>query len=120
MNIKKSQLYAQNWVRKLFGVPEITSCKKKEKGISYVKKERVVRMIKNKEKIRKELKEKLTKMIDTYVDDMDKKSDGEYYPIDVIEADLVKIQKDAKEIIKQTTEELLSSVDEEKEITKKN
>lgn len=77
-------------------------------------------MIKNKEEIRKELKEKLNKMADEYVDNMDKKSDGEYYPIDVIEEDLVNIQKDAKELLKQTTEELLNSVNEENEIAKKN
>ena len=44
--------------------------------------------------------------------------DGEYYPIDVIEADLVKFQQESVKMIKETTEELLNSIDEEKEIKK--
>ncbi len=76
-------------------------------------------MIKNKKEIVKEAEEKLKKAIREYADVMDKKSDEEYYPIDVIEEDLVNIQKIAREVINETTENLINAVSEEKEIVKK-
>ncbi len=50
---------------------------------------------------------------------MDNKSNNEFYPIDVIESDLVNIQKESTKIFQETTEELINSIDEEKEIKKK-
>jgi dTDP-D-glucose 4,6-dehydratase len=76
-------------------------------------------MIKNKEEIIKEAETKLRKALKEYADAMDRKSNGERYSIDVIEEDLGNIQKLAKSVLKDTTEELLNSVDEEKEIAKK-
>lgn len=76
-------------------------------------------MIKNKEELEKKLIERLTQRAKEYVKDMDKKSEGEYYPIDVIERDLVNIQRESVEIFRETTEELLNSIDDEKEIEKK-
>ena len=76
-------------------------------------------MIKNKEEIIKEAENKLRKALKEYADAMDRKSEGERYSIDVIEEDLGNIQKLAKAVLKETTEELLNSVDEEKEIAKK-
>ena len=77
-------------------------------------------MIENKNKIIRKAEEKLKKALEEYIDAMDKKSEEEYYPIDVIEEDLVNMQKLVKEVINQTTEDLLNSISEEKEIVKKN
>ena len=76
-------------------------------------------MIRNKKEIEEKLIERLTQKAKEYVKNMDEKSDGEYYPIDVIEKDLVDIQKARQEIFKETTEELINAIDEEKEIEKK-
>ena len=76
-------------------------------------------MIKNKEEIERKLIERITNEVKRYVEEMDRKSEGEYYPIDVIERDLVDIQKVSKKILAETTEELINSIDEEKEIKKK-
>lgn len=76
-------------------------------------------MIKNKEELEKKLIERLTQRAKEYVKDMDKKSEGEYYPIDVIEKDLVNIQRESVEIFRETTEELLNSIDDKGEIEKK-
>lgn len=76
-------------------------------------------MIRNKKEIEEKLIERLTQKAKEYVKNMDEKSDGEYYPIDVIEKDLVDIQKASQEIFKETTEELINAIDEEKEIEKK-
>ena len=84
-----------------------------------VKKERVIRMIRNKKEIEEKLIERLTQKAKEYVKNMDEKSNGEYYPIDVIEKDLVDIQKVSQEIFKETTEELINAIDEDKEIEKK-
>ena len=84
-----------------------------------VKKERVIRMIRNKKEIEEKLIERLTQKAKEYVKNMDEKSNGEYYPIDVIEKDLVDIQKVSQEIFKETTEELVNAIDEDKEIEKK-
>ena len=75
-------------------------------------------MIKNKEEIEQKLINEMTKRVKEYVKEMDEKSDGEFYPIDVIEADLVRFQQESVKMIKETTEELLNSIDEEKEIKK--
>ena len=77
-------------------------------------------MIRNKKEIEEKLIERLTQKAKEYVKNMDEKSDGEYYPIDVIEKDLVDIQKASQEIFKETTEELINAIDEEKKIEKKN
>jgi len=77
-------------------------------------------MIKNKEEILKNAEEKLKEALKEYVNAMDRKSDGEQYSIDVIEADLVNIQNITREVLTKTTEQLLNSLDEEKEIAKKN
>ena len=77
-------------------------------------------MIRNKKEIEEKLIERLTQKAKEYVKNMDEKSDGEYYPIDVIEKDLVDIQKASQEIFKETTEELINAIDEKKEIKKKN
>lgn len=76
-------------------------------------------MIKNKEEILKNAEEKLKEALKEYVNAMDRKSDGEQYSIDVIEADLVNIQNITREVLTKTTEQLLNSLDEEKEIAKK-
>ncbi len=76
-------------------------------------------MIKNKDELKKKLIERLTQKAEEYVDQMDNKSNNEFYPIDVIERDLVNIQKESTRIFQETTEELLNSIDEEKEIKKK-
>jgi len=67
----------------------------------------------------KKAESKLKEALREYVETMDRKSDGDTYSIDVIEEDLVNIQRLAKSVLNQTTEELLNSVDEEKEIVKK-
>lgn len=76
-------------------------------------------MIRNKKEIEEKLIERLTQKAKEYVKNMDEKSNGEYYPIDVIEKDLVDIQKVSQEIFKETTEELINAIDEDKEIEKK-
>ena len=76
-------------------------------------------MIRNKKEIEEKLIERLTQKTKEYVKNMDEKSNGEYYPIDVIEKDLVDIQKVSQEIFKETTEELINAIDEDKEIEKK-
>ncbi len=76
-------------------------------------------MIKNKAEYKKKLVERLTQKAEEYVEEMDRKSNNEFYPIDVIERDLVNIQKESTRIFQETTEELLNSVDEEEEIKKK-
>lgn len=76
-------------------------------------------MIRNKEELEEKLIKKLTQKAKEYVRNMDEKSEGEYYPIDVIEKDLVNIQKESQKIFKETTEEILNAIDEEKEIEKK-
>jgi len=78
-----------------------------------------VQMIKNKEEILRDAEEKLKVALKEYVDAMDSKSDGEHYSIDVIEADLVNMQNFAKAVLTKTTEKLINSVDEEKEVVKK-
>ncbi len=75
-------------------------------------------MIKNKEELKKKLIERLTEKVEEYVEEMDNKSNNEFYPIDVIERDLVNIQRESTRIFQETTEELLNSIDEEKEIKK--
>ncbi len=75
-------------------------------------------MIKNKDELKKKLIERLTQKAEEYVDQMDNKSNNEFYPIDVIERDLVNIQKESTRIFQETTEELLNSIDEEEEIKK--
>lgn len=75
-------------------------------------------MIRNKKEIEEKLIERLTQKAKEYVRNMDEKSNGEYYPIDVIEKDLVDIQKVSQEIFKETTEELINAIDEDKEIEK--
>lgn len=76
-------------------------------------------MIRNKKEIEEKLIERLTQKAKEYVKNMDEKSNGEYYPIDVIEKDLVDIQKVSQEIFKETTEELINVIDEDKKIEKK-
>ena len=76
-------------------------------------------MIKNKEEILKGAEEKLKEALEEYVNAMDSKSNGDCYSIDVIEADLVNIQNFAREVLTKTTEQLLNSVDDEKEVVKK-
>ncbi len=76
-------------------------------------------MIKNKEELKRKLIERLTEKADEYVEKMDKESNNEFYPIDVIERDLVNIQKESTKIFRETTEELINSIDEEEEIKKK-
>ena len=76
-------------------------------------------MIRNKEELEEKLIKQLTQKAKEYVRNMDEKSEGEYYPIDVIEKDLVNIQKESQKIFKETTEEILNAIDEEKEIEKK-
>ena len=76
-------------------------------------------MIRNKKEIEEKLIERLTQKAKEYVKNMDEKSNGEYYPIDVIEKDLVDIQKVSQEIFKETTEELINAIDENKKIEKK-
>ena len=76
-------------------------------------------MIRNKKEIEEKLIERLTQKAKEYVKNMDEKSNGEYYPIDVIEKDLVDIQKVSQEIFKETTEELINAIDEDKKIEKK-
>jgi len=76
-------------------------------------------MIINKEHIEEKLIERLTQKAKEYVRNMEEKSEAEYYSIDVIERDLVNIQKESQKIFKETTEELINAIDEEKEIKKK-
>ena len=57
-------------------------------------------MIRNKKEIEEKLIERLTQKAKEYVKNMDEKSNGEYYPIDVIEKDLVDIQKVSQELRK--------------------
>ncbi len=76
-------------------------------------------MIKNKEELEKKLIERLTLKAKEYVRNMDEKSNEEFYPIDVIERDLVNIQKESTRIFQETTEELINSIDEEETIKKK-
>ena len=76
-------------------------------------------MIRNKKEIEEKLIERLTQKTKEYVKNMDEKSNGEHYPIDVIEKDLVDIQKVSQEIFKETTEELINAIDEDKKIEKK-
>ncbi len=76
-------------------------------------------MIKNKEELEKKLIERLTLKAKEYVKNMDEKSNEEFYPIDVIERDLVNIQKESTRIFQETTEELINSIDEEETIKKK-
>ncbi len=76
-------------------------------------------MIKNKEELKKKLIERLTEKAEEYVEKMDRESNNEFYPIDVIESDLVNIQKESTKIFRETTEELINSIDEEEEIKKK-
>ncbi len=76
-------------------------------------------MIKNKEELEKKLIERLTVKAKEYVKNMDEKSNEEFYPIDVIERDLVNIQKESTRIFRETTEELINSINEEEEIKKK-
>lgn len=75
-------------------------------------------MIKNKEELEKKLIERLTVKAKEYVKNMDEKSNEEFYPIDVIERDLVNIQKESTRIFQETTEELINSIDEEETIKK--
>jgi len=75
-------------------------------------------MIINKEHIEEKLIERLTQKAKEYVRNMEEKSEAEYYSIDVIERDLVNIQKESQKIFKETTEELINAIDEEKEIKK--
>jgi len=76
-------------------------------------------MIINKEHIEEKLIERLTQKAKEYVRNMEENSEAEYYSIDVIERDLVNIQKESQKIFKETTEELINAIDEEKEIKKK-
>ena len=75
-------------------------------------------MIKNKEEIKRELKDDISKIIDKYVEDMDKNSNEEKFPIDKIERMLGGIIGESKKVIIDKTTELLSNIDEENEIKK--
>ena len=76
-------------------------------------------MIKNKEEIKNEVMKELELRVAKYIDEMDKSSNEEKFPIEKIEKMLGEVIKDSKRIIVDKTTELLANIDEEKEIVKK-
>ncbi len=76
-------------------------------------------MIKNKENLKEELKKKMNKEIEQYVDAIDEGFHHEYFPIDEIE----KLWGDAingcNAVLKNGTEQMLNSIKEAEFISKK-
>lgn len=75
--------------------------------------------MKNKETIKKELKEKMEVKIDKYVELMDQGFHGESFSIDEIEKLWGNAIQDCKDILQDGTQKMLSNVDEKELISKK-
>lgn len=76
-------------------------------------------MIKNKEKIKEELKNKMSEEIDKYVEAMDQGFHNESFPIDEIESLWGNAIKGCSDVIQQGTEVMLNSLNEVEIISKK-
>lgn len=76
-------------------------------------------MIKNKEKIKQELKEKIEYEIDNYIDKMDEGFKGESFPIDNIEKLWTNAIKNCNSVLHSGTQMIFDSIDEKNLITKK-
>lgn len=76
-------------------------------------------MIKNKEKLKQELKEKMNQEIDNYVDAMEQGFCNESFPIGEIEKLWGKAINNCNSILHNGTEEMLNSVCETELISKK-
>ncbi|MDD4187409.1 MAG: hypothetical protein PHX04_01365 [Bacilli bacterium] len=76
-------------------------------------------MIKNKESLKKQIKEKLDIKADELIESMDC-CDGEEFIIDSIEDIMTRFNVDSKQIVIDTVNEAISSFDENKIINKKN
>ncbi len=76
-------------------------------------------MIKNKDSLKKELKEKMNKEIDNYIDKMDDGFNGESFPIDEIERLWGSAIKGCTAILQQGTQKIFDSVSEKDLISKK-
>jgi len=75
-------------------------------------------MIKNKEQLKAEIMKEIELRVGKYIEDMEEGSNREKFPIDEIERMLGEVIHDSKRIIVDKTTELLSNIDEEKEIKK--
>lgn len=76
-------------------------------------------MIKNKEKIKEELKNKMNKEIDKYVEAMDQGFHNESFPIDEIETLWGNAIKGCNDVLQHGTEVMLNSLNEAEMIRKK-
>jgi predicted house-cleaning noncanonical NTP pyrophosphatase (MazG superfamily) len=75
-------------------------------------------MIRNKEDLKKQVKEKLDKRADELIDSMD--CNEEDFTIDTIEDIMTRFNADSKQIVVETINESIASFDEKKIINKKN
>jgi hypothetical protein len=77
-------------------------------------------MIKTRSEIKAEMMEEISIRFDKYIDEMEKGSKESKFSIDKIENLLGSVISDSKQIILDKTAELLKTVDESAEISKKN
>lgn len=76
-------------------------------------------MIKNKDNLKNELKEKMNKEIDNYIDKMDDGFKGESFSIDEIETLWGNAIKGCNTVLQQGTQKILDSINEKDLISKK-
>lgn len=72
-----------------------------------------------KEEIKERAKKELDRKIDEYIEQMDKESNGETFPITKIEKMWGDLIEDTKTIIHDLTQEAVDEIDEQYEINKK-
>ena len=75
-------------------------------------------MLKNKEELKKKVKEKLDKKADELIESMD--CSDEEFTIDTIEDIMTRFNLDSRQIVVDTVNEAIASFDEKKIIDKKN
>ena len=76
-------------------------------------------MIKNKEKIKKEILEEIERSVEKYIGKMEAGSNERKFPIEAIERLMGEIIQESRAIIVEKTGELINNIDEEREIGKK-
>ena len=75
-------------------------------------------MIKNKEELKKKVKENLDRKADELIESMD--CEDEEFTIDTIEDIMTRFNKDSKQIVIESINEAIASFDESRIIDKKN
>lgn len=76
-------------------------------------------MIKNNDKLKEQVKEKLDRKAEEFIDDLNISSETEDFTIDTIEDIMTRFNKEANQIVIDAVNEAIASFDEKKIIAKK-